>query len=271
MKRTMTAATMLPLAIGLAAKAGPTVAAATTAATSTSASATAKKAKAPCFAQLSDCPPPGCADADTPDGLTNTLKRTTPAGTNPHFLTFGDFGSLQTQTENLVGTKKVSLTSSQHAKLKNMTVHDGKVTDGDVVMVTGFIVGEPHPNTRESVNCNLTKASNNDIHITLAEEAGSDEMDGFVVEMIPQDRPARWSSTTLKKVETSEQQVLVIGRLFYDSKHHVNDDPEVKDTGDPKRMSLWEVHPISEFLVCTGTKACDPKKKTDWTKLEDVP
>jgi len=32
-------------------------------------------------------------------------------------------------------------------------------------------------------------------------------------------------------------------------------------------MSLWEIHPIIEFLVCQAS-SCDPQNETHWTPLE---
>jgi hypothetical protein len=260
MKRTLAAATLLPLAIGTVANVAPSIRTAT-------ASASHAKAKG-CALSLTDCPEAGCADPDTPDGLTNTLKRHVPTGTNAHLMTVADFASIQAQAEKRVGTKKASLTAAQHAKLKSLSVHGGSVSDGDLVMVVGYIVGDPHPNTGESVNCGLKNASNNDIHITVAQEAGSDEMDGFVVEMIPQDRLDSWNREALQGIEAARKEVLVTGQLFYDSKHHVNDDPDNPVQGDPKRMSLWEVHPITAFAVCTAAKTCDAKNASEWTQLE---
>ncbi|HMD34697.1 MAG TPA: hypothetical protein VKH42_07010, partial [Vicinamibacterales bacterium] len=55
--------------------------------------------------------------------------------------------------------------------------------------------------------------------------------------------------------------VLVIGSLTYDNEHtlkHVN--------GQPKRISLWELHPVLEFYVCPSH--CDVTNKTDgWQEL----
>lgn len=256
------AATILPLAIGVAANvASPT----------SSASRTAGSHKSTaCVVRLTTCPEFGCAGEDTPDGLSNTLKRTIPSGNKPRLLLVDDFSTLQDEATQRVGDKKAALSQSQRQKLHGMPMHGGKINEGDLVAVSGFIVGDPHPNTGESVNCNLHGASNNDIHITIAAEPGSDEMDGFVVEMIPEDRPDAWNREALQKVESKRQQVLVVGQLFYDSKHHVNDDPDNPLSGDPKRMSLFEVHPITKFLVCDRAKTCDPANETAWTKLEDI-
>jgi hypothetical protein len=39
--------------------------------------------------------------------------------------------------------------------------------------------------------------------------------------------------------------------------------------GQPKRFALWEVHPITEFFVCTQAP-CDASVSSQWTKLEDM-
>lgn len=43
--------------------------------------------------------------------------------------------------------------------------------------------------------------------------------------------------------------------------------------GQPKRFSLWEVHPVTEVHVCmTANKQCDPKKvkAPQWKRLEGI-
>lgn len=255
-------ATMLPLAVGVAANISSPNA-------STSRTTGSHKAAA-CVVRLTSCPEFGCAGENTPDGLSNILKRTLPSGNKPRLLTVDDFSTLQDEATQRVGDKKAALSELQRRKLHGLPMHGGKISEGDLIAVAGFIVGDPHPNTGESVNCNLHGASNNDIHITIASEPGSDEMDGFVVEMIPENRPDSWNREALEDIKHRRQQVLVVGQLFYDSKHHVNDDPDNPLQGDPKRMSLFEVHPITKFFVCDHAKTCDPNSERDWTRLEDV-
>jgi hypothetical protein len=61
--------------------------------------------------------------------------------------------------------------------------------------------------------------------------------------------------------------VLVVGGLLYDNEHLVNDDPSQPKGGQPKRFSLWEIHPITEFLVCEQAGGCDPVARAQWTAL----
>jgi hypothetical protein len=124
--------------------------------------------------------------------------------------------------------------------------------------------GTPHPNTGESVNCNLKKEPNNDIHISVAETKNASEFEGIVVEMIPQDRPENWTST---EVDTLHGKVLLIeGGLFYDNLHFANSDANNPMGGQPPRFSLWEIHPITSLKVCKKNTAsqCDPNRASDW-------
>ena len=64
--------------------------------------------------------------------------------------------------------------------------------------------------------------------------------------------------------------------LLYDSIHVPNSDPGHVIGGQPHRMSLWEVHPVTEFLVCAmedgSPKArCDPSRAADWLPIENYP
>jgi hypothetical protein len=36
--------------------------------------------------------------------------------------------------------------------------------------------------------------------------------------------------------------------------------------GQPKRFSLWEIHPVNSLKVCKKTKVsqCDPERASDW-------
>ena len=132
----------------------------------------------------------------------------------------------------------------------------------------GYLVGTPHPNTGESVNCNLRGAANNDFHIPISNDPGNTDFQGIVVEMIPQNRPDEWSLANLTTVETNQQLVMVTGQLFYDNLHHVNGDANSPKGGQPHRFALWEVHPLTQFMVCTKPdNSCDPNQAEDWIAL----
>jgi hypothetical protein len=63
--------------------------------------------------------------------------------------------------------------------------------------------------------------------------------------------------------------VRITGQLFYDNAHFPNGDSSHPISGQPKRFSLWEIHPISTIEVCKrANNSCDVSKDSDWTPLE---
>lgn len=120
------------------------------------------------------------------------------------------------------------------------------------------------------MNCRLTGMDNN-VHVPMARHPEDTEFEGIVVEMMPQGRSTGWTIRKLRRFTRKGRPVLVRGQLFYDNKHEVNGDPDDVKAGQPKRFSLWEVRPVTEFQVCmTASKKCDPKKVTQpqWKRLE---
>jgi hypothetical protein len=227
----------------------------------------------PCASDLASCPRSGCAQAGTAEALIIGLKRTQPPAGQPTPLTLDDFESLQGQADTLVGQKK-ALSQAARKKLRQLPIAGGSVSEGDLVQVTAYIVGlpdRPNYNKGESVNCRLKGKANNDFHIPIARGAGDSEFEGVVVEMIPQDRPNGWTLEKLRRIAQESRPVLIRGQLLYDNMHLVNDDQDHVKGGQPKRFSLWEIHPVSEFLVCMrDDKTCDPGTGEQWTRLENV-
>jgi hypothetical protein len=223
----------------------------------------------PCSQDIDSCPLRGCARANTAEALVNELKRTLPPSGAPILLTLNDFESLQAQATQLVG-QNVALTKAARNKLKNLSSSAGKVSEGDFVSVTGFVVGlEDHlPRAMvggESVNCRIHGKLSNDFHIPIGEDQMSNPFEAIVVEMIPQKRPATWTLAKLRKFAKDGTPVLVRGQLLYDNKHRVNDNPENPLGGQPKRFSLWEIHPVTESYFCDAPdKNCDPKDISQW-------
>jgi hypothetical protein len=187
-------------------------------------------------------------------------------------LSFADFRALQSvvaQRFNIdAHTQKLNLTEAERQGLHTIPLAHNTVSEGDLVRIVGYLVSpKPHPNTGETVNCGLKGEKNNDIHITIAEYPEDSGYVGIVVEMIPQKRPKPWSSTKLKAVQLGGLPVLVVGQLFYDEKHFVNDDWHHPLGGQPQRMSLFEVHPVTSFLVCRALTTCQPDQSADWAPI----
>lgn len=227
------------------------------------------EAAAACANTLNECTVNGCATAGSPDAASNTLKHHIPSTTSVTPLSFDDLAALQQQAGDSVGTG-THIPPASRSALSNLTVANGTVSEGDAVRIIGYLTAEgtgPHPNSSgESVNCGLKGAPNNDFHIPVTADPDNSEFEAFVVEMIPQDRPTNWTVASLKAVQSKKQQVWIEGNLFYDGVHRVNADADNPLNGQPKRFSLWEVHPVTKFLVCRKDQ-CNPADEQDWSQL----
>ena len=229
----------------------------------------------PCDQRLSACPDHGCANAGTPDAFLNERKKTWPSSNPATEITLDDFEALQTQADRLFGHRK-QLTAQDRGLLRHLklTSFQGHVSEGDFVQVVGYLVGlpqRPKAEGPESVNCNLMDDGthrNNDFHIPIARNPGDTEYEGVVVEMIPQKRPVAWKINGIRQMARDQLQVLVRGQLMYDNKHVVNKDPQ-NDNRQPKRFSLWEVHPVTEFYVCRRN-SCASDDLTQWELVGKV-
>jgi len=232
-----------------------------------------QESKKPCQPDLASCPMSGCEPEGSPHALGNTLKRTIPTAGTPTKLTFHDFADLQDQASTSVGQNK-DLTKEQRKELHGLKLKSPNrtVSEGDLVELTGFLIGLPNrpgASGAESVNCRLSGVRNSDFHIPMGRNADDSEFEGIVVEMIPQERNEGWTTKKLKRVAREARPVIVRGQLFYDNKHLVNDNLDEPVPRQPKRQSLWEIHPVTALLVCmTPTKKCT--KNNQWKRLEDV-
>jgi hypothetical protein len=213
-----------------------------------------------CAEDLSACPRWGCADKDSPRGLLNLKKHGPPTG-SPLRVSLQGFATLQTRADALVG-QVATLDKADRDNLR------ARLGEGRRVAASGYLIGEPHPNTGETVNCNLTEAANNDIHLSIGPRPRASEDEGIVAEMIPQQRHANWTIQRLRKLRG--RQVLVVGQLFYDNVHRVNRNPRRPQAGQPKRFSLWEVHPITAIYACKQQR-CDATVRSQWVEIEDLP
>jgi len=208
--------------------------------------------------------PTGCSAADSPHGLVNQLKRTAPREETPTTLTFDTFSQLQSAAVELVD-EGVEISPAERDKIKSIETTEGTVGEGSRVRLVAFLSeGKPHANTGESVNCNLKREPNNDIHVSVTETKNGSEFEGVVVEMIPQDRPANWTSSKLDQLHGKV--LLIEGGLFYDNLHFANGDASNPMGGQPPRFSLWEIHPITSLKVCKKNTVgqCDPNRASDW-------
>lgn len=126
--------------------------------------------------------------------------------------------------------------------------------EGTLRVLDGFVfIARQEGN--ESVDCGpnvLDDPLFHDIHMSIvADESDThgDECEAVVVEMSPHHRPAPWTAQGVQKLAAKHKRVQVKGKLFFDSSHSTRQDGK-EVPGDPRRVSLCEIHPIYAFNVC---------------------
>jgi len=223
------------------------------------------------------CPVPGRSGSGVPSSgsdaaMRNQLKRAVPAGTaaDARLLTLDDFRTLQRHVDSLFPGHRPTFQGDRNA-LGNLTLGGGPISEGSLVSVAGYLVAA-RAQGPESVNCE--SGTEVDFHINVGQTDTSTEWNGIVVEIIPQLRPAGLTATSdlaaaLGRVVSGKQRVLVVGQLMLDNDHVVNDDPSHPHGSNPKRMSTWEIHPVTALLVCEKS-VCADGRPADWTPLEQL-
>ena len=177
------------------------------------------------------------------------------------------------------------LVEGNHANFSSDFV---KLKEGEIVQAMGYLYYAMYTRA-ESSNCYLTGDPNVDIHIGVGfdksrvGEAQSKpavnspqfldlQAHSMIAEMTPHYRAKfepKWNVTRLQAAYG--KQVKVVGQLVADNDHHqVSDDCALSGaTSKCWRLSIWEIHPITAFYVCTASGGCADANSTGWTKLED--
>lgn len=194
-----------------------------------------------------------------PEGVQDSVKNNFCATGTPEEITVDGLIKLQQQVESnptinfgsrAMGSRQKGPTTNR-APLK-------KLGEGKLVTLNAFVL-IAHQEGPESVNCGTNVASGapfHDIHISLVASTSVDnECAGVVAEMSPHHRPDSWSHANVDKVAKAKLPVRVTGQLYFDSSHFPCANGQPAGQGNPKRISLWEVHPIYKFEVCTAN--CD--------------
>lgn len=228
----------------------------------------------PCVTSFAACEPRGCAEPNTPQAFFNEAKRRPPIGDAPILLSFADLNEMQEEIGRRLGlrSQNKALSQEERNRLTGITVTNGTVGEGTLVKIVGFIPSGEGLKTGaiETVNCRLTETKERDIHIPIVPTKTKTEFQGIVVEMIPQGRPATWTLAKLRKARNDKRKVMIVGGLFYDNDHLVNKDPNNVLNGHSKRFTIWEVHPVTQFFVCTrSNNSCSASNVSQWVKLED--
>jgi hypothetical protein len=234
--------------------------------------------KTACAASLEACPARGCEDEGTAHAVFNEVKRRDASGVtfaSATPITFDTMVALQSAAQKLVG-QGCDIEPADRARIASLDVGGKQLGEGMPVRIVGHLAPHTtkkassgvHPGGVESVNCRLTKAADKDIHIPLIPSADATECEGVVVEMVPQGRGAhpKWTETGLHAIKP-DVEVMVVGPLFYDNEHEVNADCGNLVPYQPKRASLWEVHPIAELYTCDAS-TCSVDSLAGWTKVD---
>lgn len=211
----------------------------------------------------------GLAGSGTgPEGQQNTAKDNFCAKGTPRTITIDNLTNLQAQVEKNSainfgsenkGTRKKGPTTNR-APLR-------KLGEGKLVTLNAFVLIARQEGA-ESVNCEKNVPDEplfHDIHISLVTSKDVDnECSGVVAEMSPHRRPDSWTQANVEKVSQAKLPVRVTGHLYFDSSHFPCANGQGAGQGNPKRVSLWEIHPIYKFEVCTAD--CDGAGK--WVPLD---
>lgn len=274
--RLATAATLLPLAIGLGS-------AATTPRTRGHVESTADPASS--ALQLSctlpfdpirqahelddTCGPEGAATRQ-PQILQNTAKNGFCASGAEVTLTFADFDALQQAAEAASVTfgSDAQLPKSRSALTSLLTRGGARVGEGSKVRLAAHVIDAHYSNVSrgESVNCQTPGEEFNDIHIVLGERSAADDpCTSITAEMSPHFRPDAWTPDNLNKLAATRL-FRFTGQLFFDASHRPCTDGH---RSNPPRRSLFEIHPVYGVDVCRTGLQCDVADDAAWVPLHE--
>jgi hypothetical protein len=140
--------------------------------------------------------------------------------------------------------------------------------EGQYVSYIAFIKGAHYSDVArgEAVNCNIPGNTTNDIHIILLKEPNDDECLGTTAEISPHYRPVDWTPENLTAF--AEHPIRVQGQLFFDGSHAPCSG---SSRPNPKRASLWEIHPVYSVEVCGQTTIVECQSSAaKWTPLSQL-
>lgn len=185
------------------------------------------------------------------------------APTSPARQTHQDFVDRQTAVNN---DKQINLSNIPD---RSVLVAHG---EGTFVEYIAFIQDAHYSDVTsgEAVNCNIPGDTTNDIHIVLVQDPNDDPCQSTTAEMIPHFRPTAWTADNVASVK--EHPVRIRGPLFYDDAHKPCFAGSPTSRPSPNRISVWEIHPVYSLDVCrmTDLTQCqNSSSSSDWASLED--
>ena len=212
----------------------------------------------------------GLSGAGTgPEGVQDSVKNNFCAKGIPQKITIDYLKGLQAKVEKNPAINFGN--ENKGARKKGPTTNRAplkRLGEGKLVTLQAYVLIARQEGA-ESVNCGKNVPNDplfHDIHISLVSSTDIDnECSGVVAEMSPHHRPDSWTHVNVEKVARQKLPVRVTGQLYFDSSHFPCSNGEGAGAGNPKRISLWEIHPIYKFEVCTAE--CDGTGK--WLTLDE--
>ena len=229
--------------------------------------------------------PTGCSQAAKYDPYLNLLKNQLVSPLKKPARTFtGDtYAALEERLPP-------ALSSDNHEDFKTELAALG---EGRVVALIGYLY-DAKKGGKESSNCQLSDPDDIDFHLgigfdrdlaaAVAAEAQltPDErkklhqelkVSSHIVEVTPHWRASFKPTWTLATFAPAVgRQVRVVGQLLVDNEHFsAKDDCAFPDAG-PRcfRASVWEIHPVTRFQVCTNGDSCTGTSSNGWVDVENL-
>lgn len=207
------------------------------------------------------CPPEGAATNDE-KRMENQAKNNFLATGNPVSVTLQDFKLLQ-DAGDAVG--KTTDRSRFRTLVRNK--NERLLGEGTLVKLVAYLLDSHYTNVGagESVNCKLPSRVDNDITISLVEASGDDPCNSIIAEISPHFRPDAWNEIVNLKIN---QPLRITGPLFLDDSH------QPCRNGlrpNPKRISVWEIHPVYNIEVCKSDTiaGCNVNDDSVWIALSE--
>lgn len=221
----------------------------------------------------------GCSAAGGYDGYLNALKNelVDPAGQPQNAFDVPHLKALENDLPK-------DLTKVNHEALKDQMSALG---EGEVASLSGYLYYAKDGGA-ESSNCLLKGADDIDFHIGIGSDAGiagkakakspglspTERSQAVIVEMTPHWRAKYEPGWNLALVQKAVgRQVYVVGQLLADNEHDdAKDDCAYTGAGGPGpncwRATIWELHPVTRFLVCAAASCQENGTGAGWTPLE---
>jgi len=269
------AATLLPLAIGLGSNLVPSTIGTQPSRAGTAGGAPVAISCTVPFNSIAQhhpiddsCPLEGSASPGTPQAAQNEAKNNFCAPGAPVNIDVDVLRQLQKDASDKgISFGSDSQLPQDRSVLRNLPTKAGPLSEGTVVRLAAFIMDAHYSNlgSGESVNCKRPDQESNDIHIVVRESPSvTDECESVTAEMSPHMRPAVWDPTDLN--QRNAHMYRFTGQLFFDASHR----PCANGKGSPKRSSLWEIHPVYALDICMdANNSCRVDHDEDWVSFAE--